>query len=115
MRTRLFEKIERILVARGLSPKKVKRTFENVGKTTRTEATVKKKTVDKNTITFPAEHNLIVPKVNVIIKRHEDVLQNNAVLKELFPTNSFIVGNKRAKNPRELVARADSCNIKPIF
>ena len=33
------------LVARGHSPKKVKRTFENVGKMTRTEARVKKQRV----------------------------------------------------------------------
>ena len=50
--------------------------------------------------------------MNAIIKRHEDILQHNTVLKELFPTNSFIVVNKRAKNLRELVARADPYNIK---
>ena len=33
------------LVARGHSPKKVKQTFENVGKMTRTEARVKKQRV----------------------------------------------------------------------
>ena len=44
------------LVARGHSPKKVKRTFENVGKMRRTEARVKqRKTFNKNTIIFPAE------------------------------------------------------------
>ena len=49
--------------------------------------------------------------MNAIIKR-QDILQHNTVLKELFPTNSFIVANKRAKNLRELVARADPHNIK---
>ena len=50
------------LVARGHSPKKVKRTFENVGKMTRTEARVKKqRAVNKNYIIFPAEYNLRGP------------------------------------------------------
>ena len=50
--------------------------------------------------------------MNAIIKRYEHILQHNTVLKELFPTNWFIVANKRAKNLRELVARADPYNIK---
>ena len=93
------------LVARGHSPKKVKRTFENVGKMTRTKARVKKqRAINKNTIIFPEEYNPRRPDVNAIINRHEQ--------KELSPTNSFIVANKRAKNLGELVARADPYNIK---
>ena len=101
------------LVARGHSPKKVKRTFENVGKMTRVEARVKKqRVINKNTIIFPAEYNPRGPVVNAIINRHEHILQHSPVLKELFPTNLFIVANKRAKNLRELVTRADPYNIK---
>ena len=101
------------LLARGHSPKKVKGTFENVGKITRTAARVKKQRVIKeNAIIFPAEYNSRVPDVNAIIKRYEHILQHNTVLKELFPKNLFIVGNKRAKNLRELVARADPYNMK---
>ena len=48
----------------------------------------------------------------LIFKRHEHVLQKNTVLKERFPTNSFIVGNKKAKSLRELAARANPYNIK---
>ena len=33
-------------------------------------------------------------------------------MKELFLTNSFIAANKREKNRRKLVARADPYNIK---
>ena len=66
------------LVARGHSPKKVKQTFENVGKMTRTEARVKKqKTINKNTIIFPAEYNPRGPDMNLIIKRHEQILQHS--------------------------------------
>ena len=86
------------LVARAHSPKKVKRTFENVGKMARTEAKVKKqRAINKNTIIFPVENNPRGPDVNAIINRHEHILQHNTLLKELFPTNSFIVANKRAK------------------
>ena len=101
------------LVARGHSPKKVKRTFENVGKMTRAEARVKKqRVINKNTIIFPAEYNHRGPNVNAIIKRHEHILQHSTVLKELFPTNLFIVANKRAKDLQELVVRVDPCIIK---
>ena len=80
---------------------------------TRTEARVKKqRAINKNTIIFPAEDNPRGPDVNAIIKRHEHILQHNTVLKELFPTNSFFVANKRAKNLPEFVARADPYNIK---
>ena len=80
---------------------------------TRTKARVKKQRVIKmNTIIFPAEFNPRVPDVNATIKRHEHILQYNTVLKELFPSNSFIVANDREKRLRELAARADPCNIK---
>ena len=94
------------LVARGHSPKKVKRIVKNVGKMIRTKAGVKtKRTVNKNSIIFPAELSSRVSDVNAIFKRHEYVLQNNTVLKELFPTNSLIIENK-------IIARAGPCNIK---
>ena len=78
---------------------------------TRTEDRVKKqRTINKNTITFPAEDNPRGLDVNAVIKRNEHILQHK-ILKELFPPNSFIVANERAKNLRELVTRADPCNI----
>ena len=101
------------LVASGHSPKKLKRAFENIGKMTRTEARVKKQgEINKNTIILPAEYNPRGLDVNADIKRHEHILQHNTVLKELFPTNSFIVANKRAKKVRELVSRTYPYNIK---
>ena len=46
------------VVLRGQSPKKVERTFENIGKMTRTEGRVnKQKVISKNTIIFPAVYN----------------------------------------------------------
>ena len=101
------------LVARGNSPKRVKRIFENVRKMTKTEARfIKSKVINKDTIIFPAEYSPKGPDVNAIIKRHKHILKHNSVLKELFPTNSFIVANKRAKTLQELVACADPYNVK---
>ena len=78
------------LVARSPSSKKVKRKFENVGKTTRTEARVKKLRIiletNKNTIIFTAEYNPRGPDVNAIFNKHEHILQHNTLLKELFET-----------------------------
>ena len=81
---------------------------------TRTGSTVKKQRVikKKNTIIFPAEYNPRGSNVNAIIKRHEHILQYNTASKELFPTNLFIVANKRATNLQELVLRADPYNVK---
>ena len=101
------------LVARGHSLRKVKETFENVGKMTRTEARVKKqRTIIKNTIVFPAEYNPRGPNMNAITRKHEYILQNNTVLKELFPSNSVIVANKRGNNLHQMISRADPYNIK---
>ena len=61
----------------------------------------KQRAINKNTIILPAEYNPRGPDVNVVIMRHEHILQHNTVLKELFPTNSFIVANKGAKNLRD--------------
>ena len=59
--------------------------FENVEKMARTEGGVRKiRTVNKNSFIFLVEYNPRVPDMNAIIKRHEYVLQNNTVLKELF-------------------------------
>ena len=82
----------------------------------RTEARVKKQEkVDKKTIIFTAECNPRRSDVNAIVKIYQHILQNNTVLKELFPTNSFVVANKRTKNIHRLVARADPYNIKTVL
>ena len=72
----------------------------------------KQRTVKKNTTIFPAEYNPRRPNLNAIIKKHKHILQNNTVLKELFPSNSIIVVNKRGNNLHQLIARADPYNIK---
>ena len=98
------------LVAWCHSPKKVKQTFENVGKITRTEATVKKqRTASKNTNVFPAEYSTRRPNVNATIKKHK---QNNTILEELFPSNSIIVANKSGNNLHYLIAQTDPYKIK---
>lgn len=61
-------------LARGHSPKKVKLTFENMRKITRTEARFKKKIVEKIAVILPSEYNLRVPDANAIIKRHELII-----------------------------------------
>ena len=82
----------------------------------RTEARVKKqRKVDKNTIIFTGECNPRRSDVNAIVKIYQHILQNKTVLKELFPTNSFVVANKRTKNIHGLVAPADPCNIKTVL
>ena len=46
------------------------------------------------------------------MKKHEHVLQNNTVLKELFPSNSITVANKRGNNLQKLIPWVDPYNIK---
>ena len=63
---------------------------------TRIEVRVKKqRTINKKTIVFSADYNPRGPYVNAIINKREHISQNNTVLKELFPSKSITVANKR--------------------
>ena len=101
------------LVPRGHGPQKVKSTFTRIRKITRSEARrEKERTVNKNSIFFPAEYNPREPSVKAVIKRYEHILQNNKTLAELFPQNSIVAANKRAKYLHQLILRTDPYNIK---
>ena len=64
------------VVLRGQSPKKVERTFENIGKMTRTEGRVnKQKVISKNTIIFPAVYNPRGP-MSMLLLRDMNIFYN---------------------------------------
>ena len=80
------------LVNRGHVPEKIKSSFIEMGKITRSKGRWKKVlTVNKK--------NYFLSRVQSNkIQRYEHILHNFEILADLFPQNSFVITNKRAKN-----------------
>ena len=52
------------------------------------------------------------PNVTKIFKDNFDLLQNNEILKRLYPENSILVARKKENNLKDLLLRSDPYNIK---
>ena len=102
------------LASRGHNSKAITDAFNKVGNLTRTEARTKKKNTQDSTKRhrFFTKFNPHHPNVLKILKKHEHILQTNATLSRIFPQGSFQVVNKREKNLKELIARADPYTVK---
>ena len=102
------------LSCRGHDPKIVHDTFAEISKVTRNDA--RKKTVNNNSnnnrVIFSTKFNPRGPNVTKIIKENFHLLQNNEILKKLFPENSILLANKRENNLKDLSLRSDPYNIK---
>ena len=59
-----------------------------------------------------AESNPRDPNVTEIINKHRHLLETDDTLKQLLPKKSITVANKRGRNLKELLTRADWYNIK---
>ena len=100
------------LVDRGHSSNEVKKVFEDIGKIPRLEA---RKKVDNNAfnkIIFSTSYNPRGPDVHAIVKKHLPLLSNHPGLSTLYPPNSVLVANKRERNLKDLLMRADPYNLK---
>ena len=101
------------LVARGHNPKTVKSKFDKIEKISRSIAREKKnRSITTSSVIFLAEFNQRGPNVSKIINNHKHLLETDHTLKQLFPKNYVIVANKRGRNLRELLTRANPYNIK---
>ena len=102
------------LAARGHKNKDIVGAFDAVANMSRQNARVKKTTVDDK----PKKHRFFTkynphhPKIQQVIKKNEHLLQTNATLAQIFPIGSFQIVNKRERNLKELVSRADPYTIK---
>ena len=103
------------LAARGHNPASVLKEFGRTANLTRTQARVKRsdnRDKPKRLTTFVAEYNPRWPNIQEIIKRHLNILQENPEVKKIFANGSTIVANKRCKNLKELLARADPYDVR---
>ena len=103
------------LVTRGHDPKDVVANFEKVKNINRSEA--RKKQNRPNSIKkqrFFTEYNPVCPNISEIIKKHEHFIRNHEFLNKLFPPESFQVVNRRSKNLKELILRADPYSVRNI-
>ena len=103
------------LAARGHSPSSVLKEFDRTANLTRTQARVERsdnRDKPKRLTTFVAEYNPRGPNIQEIIKRHLKILQENPEIRKIFPDGSIIVANKRCKNLKELLARADPYDVR---
>ena len=106
------------LVSRGHNPNEVVETFEKISNVSRTEA--RKKVVDEENqaptkTRFITKFNPHHPDIYQIIKKHDHILRTSATLNKIFPRGSFQIVNKREKNLKEIISRADPYVIKPAI
>ena len=66
----------------------------------------------KRLTAFVAEYNPRGTNIQEIIKRHLNILQENPEVKKIYHDGSIIAANKRCKNLKELLARADPYDTK---
>jgi len=101
------------LKKRGYNQHLIQKSFKDIGNLPRNEA---RQPVNKegtvNPIIFATKYNPRGPNVNAIVKRFLPILNENPILKELFPDRSVMVANKKENNLTNLLLRSDPYNIK---
>ena len=101
------------LIDRGYKHKKIEKTFNNMGKLSRSEARKKvEKIGNTSLIVFTAKFNPRGPDVNEIVKNHLHLLENQPELKEVFPKGSVITANKRENNLKNLLVRSNPYTVQ---
>ena len=104
------------LASCGHNPNEVVETFTNVRNISREQARVKKEGVHnrgQKRHRFFTNFNPHHPNIHKIILKNENILRTSTTLDEIFPQGSFQVVNKREKNLKELISRADPYTTKP--
>ena len=106
------------LASCGHNPNELVETFTNVGNIPRAEARVRR--VDRanegpKRHRFFTNYNPHHPNIHKIIATHENILRTSVTLDQLFPKGTFQVVNKREKNLKELISRADPYTSKPLI
>ena len=105
------------LASCGHDPNELVDTFTKVGNIPRAEARIKnvdRQAQGQKKHRFFTNFNPHHPNIHKIITSHENILRTSATLNEIFPKGTFQVVNKREKNLKELVSRADPYTVKPL-
>ena len=100
------------LANREHTPKEVIKNFEEVKQISRQEARTERIRNDQKKHRFFTEFNPNSPNIANIIKKHEHMLRGHEKCNKLFPPGSFQVVNRRGKNLREVILRADPYSTK---
>ena len=103
---------ERYLVDRGHDIKKVKKTFTNIKQLSRSDARRKSVKNKHKRIVFSTKYNPRGPDINMILKKHLPIIENEESLNALYPKGSITVAFKREQNLKDLLLRGDPYNIK---
>ena len=93
------------LLARNYKPSLVDEQFKKISQISREDTRKSKpKTNQVSKIKFVTKYNVMLPKIDGIIKKHMSILHNDDALKTLFPKDCFSTIYKRNKNLKELIA-----------
>ena len=65
-----------------------------------------------NRVIFSKKNNPRRPNVTKIFKDNFNLIQNNKILKGLFPEKKNLVANKKENNLKNVLLRSDPYNIK---
>jgi hypothetical protein len=104
------------LASCGHDPNELVESFTKVKNIPRAQARVKR---DDEQNQGPKRHRFFThfnphhPNIHKIILKNENILRTSATLDQIFPQGSFQVVNKREKNLKELISRADPYTAKP--
>ena len=103
------------LASCGHNPNEIVETFDKVRNIPRERARLKKSTKNQGSKKhrFFTNFNPHHPNIHQIILKNENILRTSTTLEQIFPQGSFQVVNKREKNLKELVSKADPYTIKP--
>ena len=113
--TKKSKDYQAFLVTRGHDPVNVIDNFEKVKNLNRNEARKRQgKQEEEKKHRFFTEYNPRCPNISEIIKKHEDFIRNHEFLDKLFPPKCFQVVNRRGKNLKELISRADPYSVRTV-
>ena len=101
------------LVTRNHRPEDVITNFEKIENVDRVNARRKQTRAEaQKKHRFFTQYNTRAPNILEIIKKHEHFIRDNEFLNKIFPQDSFQVVNRRSKNLKELILRADPYSTK---
>ena len=104
---------KKYLLDRGHEAGKVTEAFDAVRAKPRNVARTKVIRENQKKVVFATKYNPLGPNINKILTDCIPILQNSAVLKDLFPPGKIMIAHKREKNLKELLLRSDPYAIKP--
>jgi len=103
------------LAARNHKPAVISQAFDSVRNIPREEVrNTKTTTTQISKVIISTEFNPRGPNIRKIINKHLDLINGSPILSKIFPAGSIVIANKRSKNLKELMVRADPYTSKDL-